>query len=131
MKIYVAGRYKQLTKIEEYYKILENKGHKITNKWTRQDSIKPFLENKEKARKYINEDFNGITDADIFILISEYEVDARGCNIELGYALSEAKKGKLKIFVIDPSSNPSMFFLDPRVNLVKTFDEALVILNTY
>ena len=125
MKFYLAGRFKQKDLIKKYYLILESYGHTITSKWTEQDCIKLFRENKSKAQQYILEDFSGIKNADIFILFAEYEPDARGCYIELGYALSNAENSNLKIFVVSKDDNPSMFFMDKKVELVNTFDQVL------
>lgn len=128
MKFYLAGRFKQKEIIEHYYTMLESHGHTITTKWTEQESIKPFAQNKSKAQQYISEDFLGIKQADVFILFAEYAPDARGCYIELGYALSIAEHNDLKIFVVSEDDNPSMFYMDKKVKLVQTFEHVMHLL---
>ena len=123
MKIYVAGRFKKIDEINEYYSQLEKQGHVITNKWTEQEPIKPFINNLDKARQYLQEDFTGIKNADAVILIAEYEADARGCHVELGFALNEAEQRLLKIIVVYKKDNPSMFYMDPKITLVRSFEQ--------
>ncbi|MCB9798274.1 hypothetical protein H6758_00945 [Candidatus Nomurabacteria bacterium] len=126
MRIYVAGRYKKLEEIRKIYKILEEKKHTITNKWTEQHSIKPYQDNMDKVAQYLSEDFDGIDAADLFVLLAEYAADARGCHIELGYALRKRQiQGSPKIFVVYPQDNPSLFYLHANITLVDSFEKFL------
>ncbi len=127
MKIYIAARHALKKEIAEVYELLELRGHFITNKWTEQKSIKPYQEHRKEAQQYIAEDLAGITNADVVIFYSEYSPDARGCYIELGYALSQAEsRSDLQIYVIEPGDNPSMFFFHPKITIVKDINEIVI-----
>jgi nucleoside 2-deoxyribosyltransferase len=70
MKIYVAGRVRNKENIRQVYEMLENEGHEITYKWTEQESILPLKENMNLVKKYLQDDFNAIRDADCVLMIA-------------------------------------------------------------
>lgn len=122
MNIYVAARCKRREEIHAFYCELEARGHRITTKWTEYPSIN-YFEDPDGARERIAADLEGIRTADVIILLSEFEPDSRGSHVELGYALKEAETRPLKIFIVFPGENLSMFYRHPAVSLLKDKSE--------
>jgi len=116
MKIYVATKFQEKEKALGIIKELKELGHEISCDWTTHKSIKPYQNNQELAKRYSQEDINGVLNCDIFILIIDDELGG-GMNIELGAAIaSNLKSGKPKIYVIGKYEK-SMFAFHPSVKI--------------
>jgi antitoxin component YwqK of YwqJK toxin-antitoxin module len=129
-KIYLAMRF---AKIEDYkLKLLQLKDleFEISHDWSLQNSIKQYFENKKVAAEYTQDDIDGVLNADIFILISEKEKDARGCNMEFGIALGNINKYK-EVIILNESHDDAMFFYHEKVKLVRNWENVLEILKIY
>lgn len=112
MRFYLASSFSLIDKVEDACQRLERAGHEITVKWwsreydipgegkvkttalkDRYDKLEPglFYERPETRISY-DADFQGVLDADVFILIADDEPRAyNGANIELGIALASHK----------------------------------------
>lgn len=125
MKIYIAAKFQEKERVRKLFKLVKDKGHKITADWTLHKSISPYIENQELSKDYAIEDINGVKDCDIFIQLSHPE-GGIGVFIELGAAiLSNIIYGKPKIFIIGDHNSRSMFYFHPSVKQRKNIEGVL------
>ena len=98
MRLYVAGKYEERARIREVMDQLEAVGHTITYDWTTNCELVP-----NQALK----DFEGVCDADAFILVAERDVSYCGTLVELGVALA----CDIPIFVLGHALDDRCIFL--------------------
>lgn len=122
MKFYIVARFGLKDEVRRIYKLLQDKGHKITLDWTQQEAIKPNIENQDLSKEYSIASVDGVIESDVFILISS---DAgSGIYVELGTAISEhLKTGRPKIYVVGEHTARTLFYFHPSVNRRKTVEE--------
>ena len=109
MKFYLASSFDLVDKVEKVCKAIEGYGHSITVKWWSREYDIPnegkvkttilksrfnkvesdkFYNRPEVRRSYLD-DFSGVTNADVFIFISDEKTKIyNGANVELGIALA-------------------------------------------
>jgi nucleoside 2-deoxyribosyltransferase len=127
-KLYVAASFEQKEKALQLYDILKAKGHIITADWTTHKeiaSLPTFKERETLAKQYAIEDTNGITSADVFILLLS-ERKSTGTHIELGVALGSTNVKQ--IFLVSNDNDSQLFYRHPKVKQVKSIEELLKIL---
>jgi hypothetical protein len=110
MKVYVASSFSLIPKVKKITKILEKRGHEISEKWWNRvysseglglvdtqklkkifDDLPPdeFYSKIETRKSYLL-DLKGITEAEAFIFVANDKPRKfTGANIELGYALAK------------------------------------------
>ena|SRR3989338_4217408 len=128
MKFYVAGKFEKKEMILKIYEIIKEKGHQISYDWTVHKNIKPYLENKEIAKVYADNELKGIADCDIMI----YLADEKGTTLpmEFGAALMSLKtKGKPKVYAVGTDNSKSPWFFNSLVQRKNSVDEVLKELN--
>lgn len=124
MKVFVSGKFEKRQEVRKLMDLLISLGHEISCDWTTHVPCKPYVENQERARKYGEEEVNGICSCDVLIYLSEET--GTTLNMELGAALALAKKtGKPKIFAVGKFNSKSPWFFHPLVKRVDSLDEAL------
>lgn len=123
MEFYVAGRFSRKEEVREVYKLLKEKGHKITADWTLHRSIQPYEQNQETASEFAVEDLEGVLKADVFMLLADAE-KSTGVYVELGAAITSfVVTGKPIVYVVDES--PSLFVYHPAVRRKRSVEEVL------
>ncbi len=129
MKFYIAARFEFKEQVLALYKQVKAAGHQISFDWTQHASIKPYDQNPELAAQYAQEDFNGVKNCDVFVLLSS-EARSAGMFVEFGCALmSNDLTGLPHIFVVGDEEIRSVFFMHPSVRQVGTIDEVLKIVS--
>lgn len=124
MKVYVAGKFEKKDQIIDLYRKLESLGHEISYDWTTHKNIKPYIENQEIAKKYAENELNGIAKSDIFIYLAEE--NGHTLPMELGAALMLAKtKSKPIIYAVGEFNDCSPWFFNPLVERVNDIQTAL------
>ena len=124
MKFYIASRFANKDRVLEMAGKLEELGHSWSFNWTRHQSIKPYSENKELAEQFGVDDFEGVLDADIFIILGDEA--GSGMYVELGAAMaSNALKGGVKIYSIGEYNERTPFHFHPMVKRLESFEEVL------
>jgi len=126
MKFYVACKFEDKAWALEAYKLIEEKGHEITTKWTEHVPIKPYDKNPN-ASAYAIEDVIGVISADYFILKSSKEYSGgKGLFVELGLAIaSKLHKGKPEVYIIGDDMGKAIFYFHPVVKRRETLEEVL------
>jgi hypothetical protein len=127
MKFYVASSITNKERVRDMFQALERAGHSITVDWTETDTVPEDKRNNESdhIRAISKRDFDGILNADAFVLLSE-PADGRSMYVELGVAIARhATVGKPEIFVLGAISDQSVFYFHPAVRRVQTVDEIL------
>lgn len=100
MKIYLAGRFSRRHDLHAIGKVLQEKGHIITSRWTRPDTdhIKPTGMSDQAAdlerRRFAIEDIEDLNACNgVVSLMEEPRGNGRGGrHIEFGYALALGKR---------------------------------------
>lgn len=109
MKIYVAGKWKEASYVQEVMDMLKLKGHEITCDWT--GHVHP-----EKSKEYAIEDLEGVKNCDIvFALMPDPTTFYKGAWIEIGMGLALNKK----IIVVGEEVS-SVFLGHPNISLYRT-----------
>lgn len=96
MKIYVAGPSSERAAISSYMKDIRAAGHIVTHDWCaaieRADGVaNSYSFSVEDARKNVEEDFQGVSDADLVWLLCFPGVSSSGAWAELGFAYASHK----------------------------------------
>ena len=134
MKFYIAARFSKKEQVREIYKKLAEKGHEVHTDWTVHKPIYPYSSDKKLASQYAQEDLNGASGCDVFVLLADEFSDSgpnknstgRGMFIEFGAAiLSSILNGSPRVFVIGPDNDKAIFHFHPNVTRKNTIDEVL------
>jgi hypothetical protein len=120
-KIYVASKYEEKEEVNKVYKILEEKGHTITYKWTK-DKFNSAEDLSTQKRKLSIEDLFGIVKADIFIFLAGKKLKYNGSNTELGIAIGRAA---IEVVIIGHGIDENIFAFHPKVARFETLNEYL------
>ncbi len=124
LKIYVAAKFEKKSSVQYIYKKILERGHTISYDWTTHKPIKPYDKNVDIAKKYSENELEGIKNCDIFIYISEES--GTTLPMEFGAALMNAKAtGKPKIYVVGELNNKSPWFFNDLVIRKDTIREVL------
>jgi len=124
MKFYIAAPFNQREQVKEIYSRLIALGHEISEDWTNHEYIKPYNTNQQLARKYSQEDLEGVLNCDVFVLLSDGE--SQGRNTELGMAIALHRIfGKPSIYIVGDSKFDSMFYFSIGVNRKNSLDQVL------
>jgi hypothetical protein len=128
MKIYVAARLHDKERVLDLHTKLRELGHEISHDWTTHQNIKPYLNNLELAKSYAALDIQGVSSADIFVLLTHAEIGA-GSSGELGAAIAlNVALGKPEVFVVGEHSENNLFYYHPIVTRLTYPAELLAIL---
>ena len=82
MKIYVAGKWEDRTRVSEIMQILRDIGFEITCDWTDHKYA-----DEAYPRQYCMDDTQGVKDADLYLGIFVDEYNYRGALVEMGIAI--------------------------------------------
>jgi len=125
MKWYFASRTKHKESIKKIIKILKEEGHQIVYDWTFLDSFNNLEDRLDKS-KIANEMLRSISDAEIFVLLS----DKGGTDmfVELGFAIAKlVENKKLRIYAIGKYNKRSLMHFHPSIihlnNLIDVFNK--------
>jgi len=113
--------------VQSIYKMLQAYGHTISKDWTNHKSTSPkeSESDRELAEQYAKEDIQGVTEADVFILLTS-ETQGTGRYVELGAAIqSNLVSGRPQIYIINQKSKDPMFFYHPCVILKSSIEEVI------
>ena len=126
MKIYVSAKFNDKDRVREAYVLLKNAGHTITHEWIHNKQSFPFDQDTAFTAKCALEDFNGVLDADVFILFSNAE-PSMGASGELGAAIaSSLLRNTPDIYVVGPHFNTNFCFYHPLVHRKNSLEEVLM-----
>jgi hypothetical protein len=128
LKFYIAAKFdERKEEVESLIKFLESKGHTVTCDWTKHKPIKPYKDNQKLAREYSTADITGVSDSDIFIILSS--ANLRGAFAEFGAAIeSNVKTGKPKIYAVGEHNTISVFYFHPSIIRVDSIEDVLKII---
>ena len=82
MKIYVAGKWEDRSRISSIMRSLEEMGFQITCDWTDHK-----YSDEAYPQQYCIEDLRGVQDADLYLGIFLFDYNYRGALVEMGIAL--------------------------------------------
>lgn len=126
MKIYVSAKFNDKERVKKVYALLKQAGHTITHEWIHNEESYPFDIDPSFTAQCAVEDFNGVLNSDVFILLSNAE-PSMGASGELGAAIgSFIKFKKPYIYVVGPHFNINFCFYHPAVTKIDSVEEALV-----
>ena len=105
MKVYVAGKWSERSKVRELMNAFELYGHEVTCDWTKH-------EDPCKSEEYSVEDINAIKECDVLIAyMPSANVFYKGAWVEIGAALALDKK-----VIIIGNKVSSVFLSHPNIN---------------
>ena len=133
MRIYLAGKYDDITNYNHFKQIIDESGHIITYDWTiRAEQFK----NKKKTSKDLQIDaeldINGVMEADITIAImNDPTYVYRGTLTEIGASIArDILRKKQGTIIVSSNENiyaaTCCFYYHPGIIRVSTIEEALV-----
>ncbi len=125
MRFYVAAKWLLKDEVREIYRKIQEKGHEITEDWTKHPFIKPYDVNQELSEELSVKDMDGVRNSDVFVLLTDK--DGVNMYVEFGMAIISHlhKKKPKRIYVIGNNLGRSMFFFHPSVRRRKTIEEVL------
>lgn len=129
MKIYVAGPLADVEKVRAVQIAVVAAGHELTLDWTRGSDAsltERYASSPDVAAKIATDDLEAVLDADaVLVVMSEH--DGRGMFVELGAALTRARRGELEhLVVLGPIHHESVFYFHPAVQRLSTVGKWLV-----
>lgn len=125
MKIYVSAKFNDKERVKNVYNLLKQDGHTITHEWIHHKESYPFSKDAHYASECAVQDFNGVLQADVFILLSNAE-PSLGASGELGAAIaSYIIFKKPQIYVVGPHFDVNFCFYHPAVKQKDSIEEIL------
>ncbi|HXH77465.1 hypothetical protein [Nocardioides sp.] len=129
MKIYVAGPLADVERVRAVQVAVVAAGHELTLDWTRgSDAVlrEGYSSAPDLAAKIATDDLEAVLNADaVLVVMSEH--DGRGMFVELGVALTRARRGELEhLVVLGPIHHESVFYFHPAVQRMSAVEEWLV-----
>jgi hypothetical protein len=123
MRVYVASRYSERGKARTRaaHDAFRNAGHSITHDWTHEDDTLTGLVKDRYLTECAILDYEGVVDADAFVLLVEPEM--KGAWTELGMALAT-----LRTVIIIGGTHENIFERMPEVHHCDSVDEAMRLL---
>lgn len=123
-KFYVASRVRDRDRASKLAAQLERRGMISVSRWLRRASLrKPISEDSKNARSIAIEAAESISEADVFILLSDAE--GTGMYVELGIALAESLRRPLCIYTIGEFGANSVFTYHPNIQACSSEEELL------
>ena len=110
-KIYVAGKFQDRWYIRWVMAELQDRGHTITCDWTRHELAQDDPERQAKCRAFAQEDFQGVAEADLVILILEKDFPYKGSYVEMGMALAR----NIDVWVLGQAGDSCIFMNLPQI----------------
>lgn len=108
MKVYVAGKWKEVNSVREVMVMLKGMGHEVTCDWT--GHVSPL-----KSKQYALEDMEGVRNCDVLLaLMPDPTTFYKGAWIEVGMALAFNKL----VMIVGKEVN-SVFLGHPMVGVYK------------
>lgn len=136
MKFYLASSFSLIEKVDRISKVIEAKGHTITEKWWKRpyhveglgvvetadlkkkyESLTPdeFYAKPETKESFFK-DYVGICSADVFVFVADDKPRKyNGASVELGIALTQ----NIECFVIGVLEKSVLFYPVKRCNTIK------------
>lgn len=119
--IYIASSLDNGERVKQINDILSKQGHTITYDWTKHGRVTDTDQLVEIAKG----EYEGVKDCDVFLMVHPARL---GSHFEFGAAYSLNKK----IFILEETeiSELKSFYFLPGIEIYKTLDEILAVLNT-
>jgi hypothetical protein len=113
VKIYIAGKYDNLSEIREAQRLVIEAGFEISYDWTKNAELtlkSDKIDSIVRMRSDADNDLNGVIDADwSIILLTDYNYVYRGSFCELGASITRDKfRNSLRTIVIRNTSAYAM-----------------------
>ncbi len=124
MKFYISAKWQMQDEVRRIFSILEKRGHKITEDWTRHIVATPYGNDVALSGENAEKDEKGVRDSDVYVHISD--VKGVGMYVELGSAItSNILTGKPLIYLIGNHDSKSQFYFHPSVRIRKSIEDVL------
>ncbi len=114
IRVYVAGKWQDRTKIRLWYALLKELGYEITCDWTAHEY--PGEDEANLLEEYAVADIEGVQDCDLLLAVFEEDLHYRGALVEMGAALALKKP----VWILGHSQDSCIFTNHP---LVCTFGD--------
>lgn len=123
MKVYVAGRLRQVNDVRRAQQTLKAFGAEITYDWTAEEIASDWHTNRAEGARLAAKEIRGVQQAEALVLVGhcgKRTGAGLGIFVEVGIALAESKP----ICIIGPERE-SVFWQTPYVFRVETIDGAV------
>ena len=129
MKVYVAGPLTDTDGVRAVQAAVVAAGHQLTHDWTREPDVTlaaDYASDTDRSAKIAADDLDAVLTADaVLVVASQHE--GRGMFVELGAALSRARRGDLDhVVVVGPVRHESVFYYHSAVRRVDTIEDWLI-----
>jgi hypothetical protein len=122
MKFYVSAKWDQKDLVAQVQDMLRERGHSITEDWTKHDCVKPYDKETQVSRAFAKADIGGVLASNVFLHLSDG--GGKGKYTELGAAIAGhcILTQPQRLYVFGREANESQFYLYPTVIRVQTTD---------
>ncbi len=121
MRIYVAGKWEEKSRVRVAQQILRDVGHEITFDWTQQ----PSTEDEVELNRQCIQDIKGVMSADaiVAVLIDEdtYLCDSANRYVEIGIAIGST----IPVYILGEPREDFLFRRYTNVHTFKTMQEII------
>jgi len=114
MKLYVAGKWEDRSRVAEIMRILEGMGNEITCDWTHHK-----YSDEAYPQQYCADDVKGVKDAELYIGIFVADYHYRGALVEMGIALGVG----IPVWLFGNKQDDCIFSNHPSVRKFKDWGE--------
>jgi hypothetical protein len=129
MKVYVAGPLTDAARVRAVQEAVLAAGHELSLDWTRGSDITvsdDYASDLDLSARIAAGDLDAVLNSDAVLVVAS-EHQGRGMFVELGAALSRARRGDLQhVVVIGPIRHESVFYYHPVVQRISTVEEWLI-----
>lgn len=124
-RVYVAGPWVDREAAQSLGNIVASKGHTITHAWWAYEGKGEALETEEFLRECAIKDVNGVSTADVVVVLNTAKSEGKATEQGIAIAL------RIPVVVLTPGTKPTsnIFHHLPSFKHVKTVEEALEAIN--
>lgn len=127
MKVFVSAQLNDAPCARRLYRRLIESGHTITHDWTMTDSIRGSYRNHSmEARRRAALDIDGVLAAEAYVILTDNHDCGKGMYVELGAALAETSRGKLRhVAIVGRKNHESIFYYHPALRHFENIEDYL------
>ena len=126
MKIYVSGPVSDTMTVQQVQNAVVAAGHELTLDWSADVSFAGAYATKpEQSAQMAQEELDAVIAADALLVVASRH-DGRGMFVELGAALTRAKRGEMDhVVIVGQMHHESVFYFHPLVQRVLAVEDWL------
>lgn len=123
LTFYISAKWEDAILVEKLHRIIREHGHDCLSEWTTAKVEKPYDSNISHSERNALRDLEGVTNSDVYILLTDEQSRGLGKYIEQGAAMAAGVlRGKPLIYLIGKDVAKSQFNFHPLIRRRQTED---------